>query len=87
LNFRPAGVPDREKQLPVRHFESLSEIQHDQPACMEFRLYFGGETVCADRVSRFCVAPAGAKGDFPLYCQYETTYPVSSNTSIQRLGQ
>jgi len=47
--------------------ESLSQVQRERLAYIDFRLYFFGEIGRPDLISRFGVAPAGATRDLALY--------------------
>ena len=68
--------------------ESLSQVQRERLAYIDFRLYFFGEIGRPDLISRFGVAPAGATRDLAQYREIAPQNIIfDASSKIYRIGQ
>jgi len=68
--------------------ESLSHVQRERLAYVDFRLYFFGEIGRPDLIERFGVAPAGATRDLALYREIvPQNITFDGSHKIYRIGQ
>ncbi|ASJ23801.1 WYL domain-containing protein [Laribacter hongkongensis] len=68
--------------------ESLSHVQRERLAYIDFRLYFFGEIGRPDLIERFGVAPAGATRDLALYREIAPQNIIfDGSNKIYRIGQ
>lgn len=68
--------------------ESLSHVQRERLAYIDFRLYFFGEIGRPDLMERFGVAPAGATRDLALYREIAPqNITFDGSNKIYRIGQ
>jgi hypothetical protein len=71
-----------------QRIESLSHVQRERLAYVEFRLYFIGEIGRPDLSGRFGVAPAGATRDIALYRELAPqNIEFDSSSKIYRIGK
>ena len=68
--------------------ESLSQVQRERLAYIDFRLYFFGEIGRPDLISRFGVAPAGATRDLALYREIAPqNIEFDGSSKVYRIGK
>lgn len=80
---------DKERlPVPLQRVESLSYVQRERLAYIDFRLYFFGEIGRPDLMGRFGVAPAVATRDLALYREIAPqNITFDSSNKIYRIGQ
>lgn len=72
----------------LQQIESLSHVQRERLAYIDFRLYFFGEIGRPDLIERFSVAPAGATRDLALYREIAPQNIIfDGSNKIYRIGQ
>jgi predicted DNA-binding transcriptional regulator YafY len=68
--------------------ESLSHVQRERLAYIDFRLYFLGEIGRPDLIDRFGVAPAGATRDLALYREVAPkNIEFDGSSKVYRIGK
>jgi hypothetical protein len=68
--------------------ESLSHVQRERLAYIDFRLYFLGEIGRPDLIDRFGVAPAGATRDLALYREIAPkNIEFDGSSKVYRIGK
>lgn len=80
---------DKERlPVPLQRVESLSYVQRERLAYIDFRLYFFGEIGRPDLMERFGVAPAVATRDLALYREIAPqNITFDGSNKIYRIGQ